>query len=162
LAACILIFATASAILTSCVSATPWCGRLLALCLTTTAAGCPSRQRCPSSSASSSRTPISAEYPSLRTPSGTVYRLQVKPSRRWESADAHRISPGFRRHLHMKRALIVLLLATSLALSLWIYPRADIRTVQAQSGTGPLYCSREKIVLTRDARTGKVSGALEK
>ena len=61
----------------------------------------------------------------------------------------------------MKRVFMVLLLAVSSSSVLCFYAETD-RHVMAESGTGPLYSSREKIVLTRDAATGKVSGTLER
>src|SRR5947209_7481247 len=61
----------------------------------------------------------------------------------------------------MKRVFMVLLLAVSSSSVLYFYAETD-RHVMAESGTGPLYSSREKIVLTRDAATGKVSGTLER
>ncbi len=65
----------------------------------------------------------------------------------------------------MKRALLVLLVALAPAVVLFTYSIAGHKTVSAQyspSPIGPLYSAREKITLTRDAATGKVSASLEK
>src|SRR5689334_18688725 len=68
----------------------------------------------------------------------------------------------------MKRALVILLAAITPAPVLFIYSTTTHHTVQAQSsGTpsssiGPLYSAHEKIVLTRDSATNKVTGTLEK
>src|SRR5437764_14628251 len=63
---------------------------------------------------------------------------------------------------NMKSTLMVLVTTTSLAFILWFYAGANHHVVQARSGIGPLYSAREKIVLNRDAATGKVTGMLEK
>lgn len=62
----------------------------------------------------------------------------------------------------MKRSLAILLLAVTPVLILFIHSTAEQHSVRAQSGDGPLYSAREKLMLTRDKATGQVSGSLEK
>lgn len=62
----------------------------------------------------------------------------------------------------MKKILMILLAAIAPALVLSIYSGVHHQTVNAQSSVGPLFSSREKLILTRDKATGQVSGSIEK
>jgi hypothetical protein len=65
----------------------------------------------------------------------------------------------------MKRAFIFLLAAITPAIILFIDSNASHQTVNAQStggSIGPLFSSREKLVLTRDKTTNQVTGGLDK